>query len=174
LMLSDDEPIPFDDSVYHIEMAEREAHPEEIARREKRASWTLASAIEQIEKCGYECTGGALANNQAWRWILRNFAAGEEMKIDLMAIDFGDRKEMSVALFHKSDRAQDKLLGPVPYKNAVSALAPLLVAAMPGRFTPEAAIAYLTVIHLRNCTTNRNSMGVEYPMRMTGVSDAKG
>ena len=38
LMLSDDEPIPFDDSTYHIEMAEREGYPEELERRKRRGT----------------------------------------------------------------------------------------------------------------------------------------
>jgi len=84
LMLSDDEPIPFDDSVYNIEMAEREAHPEEIARRKKRPFWTLSSALEQIESCGYECTGGSISNNQAWRWILMNFATRKKSNLEVV------------------------------------------------------------------------------------------
>jgi len=90
------------------------------------------------------------------------------MKIDLMAIDFGDRKELSVFLIHETDRDQDKLLGPVPYKNGVSALAPLLVAALPEQFTLGSAIERLIVIHFRNCTANCNSTGQDYPMRMIG------
>jgi hypothetical protein len=31
--------------------------------------WTMASAIEQIAKCGFECEGGPLTNNDAWRWL---------------------------------------------------------------------------------------------------------
>lgn len=31
--------------------------------------WNAATAIEQIEKCGFECEGGPLANNVAYRWL---------------------------------------------------------------------------------------------------------
>lgn len=31
--------------------------------------WTFNTAIEQIEKCDFECEGGPLRNNAAWRWL---------------------------------------------------------------------------------------------------------
>jgi hypothetical protein len=31
--------------------------------------WTPASAIEQIERCDFECIAGPLTNNVAWRWL---------------------------------------------------------------------------------------------------------
>lgn len=31
--------------------------------------WNVATAIEQIEKCGFECEGGPLANNVAYQWL---------------------------------------------------------------------------------------------------------
>lgn len=36
LMLSDDEPIPFDEDTYHVEVAEREGAPEELERKKMR------------------------------------------------------------------------------------------------------------------------------------------
>lgn len=32
-------------------------------------TWTLASAIEQMLKCDYECEGGPLRNNAAFMWL---------------------------------------------------------------------------------------------------------
>lgn len=32
-------------------------------------NWAAKTAIEQIEKCSFECEGGPLANNDAWRWL---------------------------------------------------------------------------------------------------------
>lgn len=40
--------------------------------------WTMKSAIEQIEKCGFECEGGPLANNDAWRWLVAASKIGPE------------------------------------------------------------------------------------------------
>jgi hypothetical protein len=31
--------------------------------------WSIETALEQIRKCDFECEGGALANNVAWRWL---------------------------------------------------------------------------------------------------------
>jgi len=31
--------------------------------------WSLRSAIEQIQKCGFECEGGSIENNDAWVWL---------------------------------------------------------------------------------------------------------
>jgi hypothetical protein len=31
--------------------------------------WTLFTALEQIESCGFECEAGPLANSAAWRWL---------------------------------------------------------------------------------------------------------
>lgn len=53
LMLSDDEPIPFDDTVEHIEVAEREAHDNELKRlgrpRNGRRPRTLTDLVTQAE-----------------------------------------------------------------------------------------------------------------------------
>lgn len=32
--------------------------------------WNMLTAIEQIQKCRFECEGGPLENNDAWRWIV--------------------------------------------------------------------------------------------------------
>lgn len=87
------------------------------------------------------------------------------MNVDLIAVDYGDRKEMSVVLLHDSDRGKDRLLGPAPYKGAVGVLAPMLVEAMPA-FTLEAAQNYLTVVHFRNVMAHENSVGVAYPWKV--------
>lgn len=31
--------------------------------------WTLDDALAQIEKCGFECEGGPIENNVAFRWL---------------------------------------------------------------------------------------------------------
>lgn len=46
----------------------------EVARLPVRP-WTVQSAIEQIGKCRFECEGGPLENNDAWRWIVMTLAA---------------------------------------------------------------------------------------------------
>jgi hypothetical protein len=33
------------------------------------AEWNFQTAIEQIEKCDFECIAGPLENNVAWRWL---------------------------------------------------------------------------------------------------------
>lgn len=40
--------------------------------------WTMKSAIEQVEKCDFECEGGPLANNDAWRWLVAAAKIGPE------------------------------------------------------------------------------------------------
>lgn len=40
--------------------------------------WTMKSAIEQVQKCAYECEGGALENNDAWRWLVGAAKIGPE------------------------------------------------------------------------------------------------
>jgi hypothetical protein len=40
--------------------------------------WSMASAIEQIEKCTFECEGGPLKNNDAWRWLAGAARIGPE------------------------------------------------------------------------------------------------
>jgi hypothetical protein len=47
-MLSDDEPIPFDESTLHFEISEREGYPEELARRAKRRAPAPASSVEAL------------------------------------------------------------------------------------------------------------------------------
>ncbi len=31
--------------------------------------WSIKTALEQINRCNYECEGGPLKNNVAWRWL---------------------------------------------------------------------------------------------------------
>jgi len=41
-------------------------------------SWTMKSAIEQVQKCGFECEGGSIDNNDAWRWLVQSAKTGPE------------------------------------------------------------------------------------------------
>ncbi len=40
--------------------------------------WSMALAIEQIEKCSFESEGGPLKNNDAWRWFVGASKIGPE------------------------------------------------------------------------------------------------
>lgn len=40
--------------------------------------WTMKSAIEQIAKCEFECQGGNIENNDAWRWLVAAAKIGPE------------------------------------------------------------------------------------------------
>lgn len=40
--------------------------------------WSMKSAIEQIQKCSFECEGGNLENNDAWRWLVQAAETGPE------------------------------------------------------------------------------------------------
>jgi hypothetical protein len=40
--------------------------------------WTMKTAIEQVQKCGFECEGGPLANNDAWTWLAASAEVGPE------------------------------------------------------------------------------------------------
>lgn len=31
--------------------------------------WSMATALEQIAKCGFSCEAGAIENNAAWAWL---------------------------------------------------------------------------------------------------------
>lgn len=33
------------------------------------AEWSIETAFEQIEACGFECVAGPLENNTAYRWL---------------------------------------------------------------------------------------------------------
>jgi hypothetical protein len=81
--------------------------------------------------------------------------------IDLIAIEYSDRKEMSLAIV--GEGIPDVLKGPVPFKDAVSALAPILAEALPDRYTVDSAKRYLMVVHFRNITQHHNSSGQSYP-----------
>jgi hypothetical protein len=39
-------------------------------------AYTTKTALEQIDKCDFECEGGPLANNAAYRWLKEHFAGG--------------------------------------------------------------------------------------------------
>lgn len=41
-----------------------------------RKPWDTQSAIEQIQSCKFECEGGPLENNDAWRWIVMTLTNG--------------------------------------------------------------------------------------------------
>ena len=40
--------------------------------------WSIKTAIEQIEKCAFECEGGPLSNNVAWTWLKGAAEVGPE------------------------------------------------------------------------------------------------
>lgn len=40
--------------------------------------WSMKTALEQLESCGYECEAGNLANNDAWVWLRRAAEVGPE------------------------------------------------------------------------------------------------
>lgn len=40
--------------------------------------WSMASAIEQIERCEFECEGGPIKNNDAWLWLASAAKIGPE------------------------------------------------------------------------------------------------
>lgn len=40
------------------------------------ALWDAQSAVAQIDKCDFECDGGPLANNVAYRWLKERLAEG--------------------------------------------------------------------------------------------------
>lgn len=40
--------------------------------------WSMKSAVEQIQKCAFECEGGPLENNDAWRWLVGITSVGPE------------------------------------------------------------------------------------------------
>lgn len=86
------------------------------------------------------------------------------MNIDLIYVDYGDRREMSVALINEPNSKQ---LGPVAGKEAIKNLAPLLAAELPAQFqTVKSAEDYLTVIHFGNMTRHANSAGQDYPYKV--------
>lgn len=52
-------------------------------------AWDNYSAIDQITKCQFECEGGPLANNVAWRWLKERtddgprYAMGQVVEMDV-------------------------------------------------------------------------------------------
>jgi hypothetical protein len=41
-------------------------------------NWNMQTALDQIQSCGFECEGGPLSNNVAWRWLVDAAANGPE------------------------------------------------------------------------------------------------
>lgn len=44
--------------------------------------YTIATAVEQIEKCAFECEGGPLTNNTGWRWLKEHLSSGPKFALD--------------------------------------------------------------------------------------------
>lgn len=44
-------------------------------------SYNVRTALEQIEKCSFECEGGPLANNAGWRWLKEHLARGPKFSL---------------------------------------------------------------------------------------------
>lgn len=40
-----------------------------MSNREPIKHWSMKAALEQIQKCGFECEGGPIENNDAWVWL---------------------------------------------------------------------------------------------------------
>ena len=40
--------------------------------------WSMKTALEQIEKCAFECEAGPLKNNVAWNWLVGAAKAGPQ------------------------------------------------------------------------------------------------
>ena len=40
--------------------------------------WSMETALAQIQKCDFECEGGPLRNNDAWRWLVNVAKEGPE------------------------------------------------------------------------------------------------
>ena len=40
--------------------------------------WSIATALEQIKSCGFECEAGPLENNAAWQWLTKAAEVGPE------------------------------------------------------------------------------------------------
>ncbi|MFZ5783945.1 MAG: hypothetical protein ACOY4R_27420 [Pseudomonadota bacterium] len=49
-----------------------------MERREPVKHWSMKTAIEQIQKCGFECEGGRIEFNDAWTWLCRAAERGPE------------------------------------------------------------------------------------------------
>ena len=61
------------------------------------SEWTLTTALEQIDKCGFECEGGPLSNNVAYRWLKEaaqngpKFLPGQQVWFEIDATAAGKR-----------------------------------------------------------------------------------
>ncbi len=79
--------------------------------------WSTQTAIEQIKKCDFECEGGPLANNDAWRWIVTMAERGPEfwpgqavwyeVKADVLGVEmrrWAQFKVLSVTAGSDADR----------------------------------------------------------------------
>lgn len=44
-------------------------------------TYTIKTALEQIEKCDFECEGGPLANNTGWRWLKEHLTRGPKFHL---------------------------------------------------------------------------------------------
>lgn len=40
--------------------------------------WSITTALDQIQKCCFECEGGPLANNVGWQWLVEAAKVGPE------------------------------------------------------------------------------------------------
>lgn len=40
--------------------------------------WSMKTALEQITRCGFECEGGPLESNVAWKWLTAAAKVGPE------------------------------------------------------------------------------------------------
>lgn len=40
--------------------------------------WSLKSCVEQLIKCGFQCEGGPIENNDAFRWLVGSAKVGPE------------------------------------------------------------------------------------------------
>jgi hypothetical protein len=80
--------------------------------------------------------------------------------IDLIFLEQGGERTLSVAL-------KDKMLGPVPFKNAFDPLSELLREFSPEEFADKTQTQLmLTAIHFRNMSRGENSAGQSYPFRL--------
>lgn len=84
--------------------------------------------------------------------------------VDLIYVEYRNGRTMSCAIIGEG---KDKLLGPVPGKESVKALAALLATELPDRFpTTKSAEEHLMFVHFRNITLHRNSAGQDYPFKI--------
>lgn len=91
--------------------------------------------------------------------------------VDLIYVQYLDGLEMSCAIV---GGGKDKLLGPVPSKDAVLALAPMLQRELPERFPDvKAAETHLMFVHFQNMSLHHNSAGQDYPFKINSKRPAQ-